>query len=136
MKEHGNDAPLWQVFIAGSAGGFANTVVGHPLDTVKVDKLISQNVVSHLTLILQPDINKVRLQTGNDKFLWKGLYSGIGSRMAGVVPDWIACYCGDKIGKRIEYPDWVSAPARSFGAGCLAGFLGGLILCPFDAVKM
>jgi hypothetical protein len=56
--------------------------------------------------------------------------------MAGVVPDWIACYCGYTIGKRLEYPKWVPASVQSFGAGCLAGFLGGVILCPFDAVKI
>lgn len=28
--------PIWQSLVAGSAGGFCNTVVGHPLDTVKV----------------------------------------------------------------------------------------------------
>ena len=107
------EPPLWQSLVAGSAGGFANTIVGHPLDTVKV-----------------------RLQTGNRNHLWRGLYNGVGSRMAGVVPDWIACYCGYTIGKRLEYPKWVPASVQSFGAGCLAGFLGGVVLCPFDAVKM
>ena len=31
-----SEAPLWESLVAGSAGGFANTLVGHPLDTVKV----------------------------------------------------------------------------------------------------
>ena len=79
---------------------------------------------------------KVRLQTGNRQHLWRGLYNGVGSRMAGVIPDWVACYCGYTIGKRMEYPKWVPSSVHSFGAGCFAGFLGGVILCPFDAVKM
>mmetsp|Transcript_72008 Transcript_72008/g.135828 ORF Transcript_72008/g.135828 Transcript_72008/m.135828 type:complete len:349 (-) Transcript_72008:234-1280(-) len=105
--------PIWQSLVAGSAGGFFNTVVGHPLDTVKV-----------------------RLQMGNKTALWGGLYAGVGSRMAGVVPDWIACYSGYTLGKRIEYPLWVPSSVCSFAAGCIAGFMGGLVLCPFDAVKI
>jgi len=31
--------PLWQAVVAGSAGGVANTIVGHPLDTLKVEDL-------------------------------------------------------------------------------------------------
>jgi len=106
-------APLWQSLVAGTAGGVCNTLVGHPLDTVKV-----------------------RLQTGQKKGLWKGLYSGVGSRMAGVIPDWIACYIGYSFGKRIEYPKWVTCDMKSFSAGCIAGFLGGLVLTPFDSVKI
>lgn len=68
---------------------------------------------------------------GSKTGLWSGLYAGVGSRMAGVVPDWIACYAGYTLGKRIEYPSWVPSEACSFGAGCIAGFLGGLVLCPF-----
>ncbi len=28
--------PLWESFFAGAIGGIANTIVGHPLDTLKV----------------------------------------------------------------------------------------------------
>lgn len=106
--------PLWQSLVAGSAGGFCDTVVGHPLDTVKV-----------------------RLQSGSGRTgLFSGLYNGVGSRMAGVVPDWVACYAGYTLGKRIDYPDWVPSALCSFTAGCIAGAMGGAILCPFDAVKI
>jgi hypothetical protein len=28
--------PLWHSLVAGSVGGICNTVIGHPLDTIKV----------------------------------------------------------------------------------------------------
>jgi hypothetical protein len=38
---------------------------------------------------------QTRLQSsGSQVGLFRGLYSGVGSRMAGVIPDWIACYTG------------------------------------------
>jgi len=104
---------MWQSMVAGAAGGVCETLVGFPFDTLKV-----------------------RVQSGVRTGMFNGLYSGVGSRLCGVVPDWCALYVGFTIGKRLDYPEWVPSWARSFTAGCFAGVVGGLVICPFDAVKI
>ena len=48
----------------------------------------------------------------------------------------IACYLGYSIGKRLDYPPGAPKYLDSLVAGCLAGVMGGVVLCPFDAVKI
>ena len=69
-KPQQKEPPLWQAVIAGSVGGLCCTVVGHPFETIKV-----------------------RLQTGsNTRNLFRNLYAGILSPIAGVTPIWAVSY--------------------------------------------
>lgn len=106
------DRPLWQALVAGSAGGISCTLVGHPFDTVKV-----------------------RIQTGQTKALFRRLYVGLLSPIAGATPIWAFGYFSWKIALQ-ALPQDMDPLLSSAVAGAFAGFVKSTIKTPVESVKV
>lgn len=124
------DSPsIAKLLIAGTAGGVACTIVGHPFDTIKV-----------------------RFQTGNwtslNEFMnFKTLYRGVLAPIVGAAPQWAAGYCGYEVGKDLYNKFLCSDNARSTNTeewsflktlvgGIVGGFTTALVRCPVDVIKI
>ena len=117
MAERGDampppEPPLWQAVLAGSAGGVACTLVGHPFETVKV-----------------------RLQTGQTRHLFRRLYAGLLSPLAGVTPTWAITYWAWRLGVQLQ-PDSTEAIQRAAMAGGFCGVVQCIVKAPVEAVKV
>jgi solute carrier family 25 (mitochondrial carnitine/acylcarnitine transporter), member 20/29 len=83
--------PFWKNLTAGTFGGMALTLVGHPLDTIKVkQKLKIKNLQVRLQTMPKPNPGEKPLYTGAldcaKQCIKKegpfGLYKGVSSRMS------------------------------------------------------
>ena len=107
-----SEPPLWQAVISGSVGGVACTLVGHPFETVKT-----------------------RLQTGQTQHLFRRLYAGLLSPLAGVTPTWAITYWAWRLGVSLQ-PETTAPIPRAAIAGGFCGVVQCVIKGPVEAVKV
>lgn len=102
---------LWKTIAAGSMGGVAITVVGHPMETVKT-----------------------RLQTGATTNILRGCYKGMLSPLLGTTPFFASSYFGFRLGRSLtgERTDTPSIMA----SGGIAGVISTFVRTPTDRVKI
>jgi len=110
-QEPMNTVKLWKTIISGSAGGFACTVVGHPLETIKT-----------------------RLQTGATKNIFSGCYKGMLSPLVGLTPFFASSYFGFQLGR------YITGQREDVPSILLSGGVSGLVATiartPVDRVKI
>jgi hypothetical protein len=75
--------------------------------------------------------------------MFRGIYKGVLSPLAGTVPCWAAFYFGYNLGKQIlpqpkpeDNPSEAYSTLLSFASGCVAGTLLSTVKCPVDALKI
>lgn len=125
MTDESQLVRIAKLLTAGTAGGVACTIVGHPFDTIKV-----------------------RFQTGNwtsiqELMNFKTLYRGVMAPIVGVAPQWAAGYAGYEVGKSLYEKYFASSEStgewsasRTLLAGAVSGFCTACVRCPVDVVKI
>jgi len=105
--------PFWKALLAGSAGGVANAIVGHPFETVKV-----------------------RLQCGEafSPKIFRGIFSGVLSPIVGTAPFWGCSYLGYNAARKAGYT--TNSPIDLVARGMLVGSCSTAIRTPVDCVKI
>lgn len=123
----GEQKALWKQLTAGTAGGIAISLVGHPMDTIKV----------RLQTMPLPKPGEAPLFTsGLDcaiKTLKKegpfGFYKGVTSPMYGSAALYAAYFYSFALGKRI-FGD--KTPFELFNAGCFSGIFSTAVMTPME----
>ncbi|KAJ1970768.1 hypothetical protein H4R35_005669 [Dimargaris xerosporica] len=120
-------------FVAGTMGGWAQVVVGHPFDTIKV------------RLQTQPDPPKFRsgihcFQLTLKEEGARGLYKGVTSPLAGIgICNAVVFAANGYFRRLLQGPDATSNPL-SLGQYALAGGLAGGVMaffnCPIELLKV
>lgn len=108
------EQPLWKAVAAGGTGGIGLTLVGHPFETIKT-----------------------RLQTGQSKNLFRGLFSGLMSPLCGITPFFAASYTGYRTGYSICGTNAANAQLHErLLATTLAAAFSTIVRTPVDTVKI
>ncbi|KAJ3063869.1 hypothetical protein HDU98_000369 [Podochytrium sp. JEL0797] len=124
---------FWIDFLAGTVGGVAGVVVGHPLDTVKV-RLQAQAMTQANQRKYSGVVNCVATILKEEKF--KGLYKGMASPIVGVAA--INSLLFGVHGWFMHHLAGENTPsvANIFWAGCGSGFVNAFLSCPMELVKI
>ncbi|KAI8620904.1 mitochondrial carrier domain-containing protein [Chytriomyces sp. MP71] len=119
-------------FIAGTIGGAAGVIVGHPLDTVKV-RLQSQ-AMSGSAKRYTGTFNCIATILREEKL--RGLYKGMASPIVGVAA--INSLLFGVHGWFMHHISGNRTPTVSniFWAGCGSGFVNAFLACPMELVKI
>jgi solute carrier family 25 carnitine/acylcarnitine transporter 20/29 len=119
---------LWKQLTAGTAGGVAITLVGHPLDTIKV-RLQTDALLGEQKFKSALDCFKQTLKAEGPF----GLYKGVTSPMFGSAALYAVCFGSFGIGKKIFGN---STPFELFNAGCFSGIFSTTVMTPMELVKV
>ncbi|KAJ3021251.1 UNVERIFIED_CONTAM: hypothetical protein HDU68_009720 [Siphonaria sp. JEL0065] len=133
---------FWIDFVAGTIGGAAGVVVGHPLDTVKYVIAILVCVVrlqtQAMTAVSQRKysgiVNCVMTILREEKI--RGLYKGMASPIVGVAA--INSLLFGVHGWFMHHIAGDDTPSVSsiFWAGCGSGFVNAFLSCPMELIKI
>eukprot|EP01080_Neovahlkampfia_damariscottae_P007020 gene7020-11185_t len=131
MTEEVKKPPFWKNLTAGTAGGMSLTLVGHPLDTIKV----------RLQTMPKPGPGELPLYTSSTDCAKKtiakegplGLYKGVTSPMLGSAALYAVQFASYGWGKKI-FGD--SSPFQLFNAGCFSGVLSTVVMTPMELIKV
>ncbi|KAJ3062682.1 hypothetical protein HDU98_001444, partial [Podochytrium sp. JEL0797] len=120
---------FWIDFVAGTVGGVAGVVVGHPLDTVKV-RLQAQAMTQANQRKYSGVVNCVATILKEEKV--KGLYKGMASPIVGVAA--INSLLFGVHGWFMHHLAGENTPsvANIFWAGCGSGFVNAFLSCPME----
>uniref|UniRef100_A0A7S1KTE3 Mitochondrial carrier protein n=1 Tax=Percolomonas cosmopolitus TaxID=63605 RepID=A0A7S1KTE3_9EUKA len=122
--------------IAGTAGGCALTLVGHPFDTVKV-RLQTQPKPLPGQKPMFTGVLDCFKQTIQKEGI-TGLYKGITSPLAGQALLYAICFSSYGYGQKIQRssPDEELSLFKIFNAGVFSGFASTVIMTPMELVKI
>ncbi|TPX78595.1 hypothetical protein CcCBS67573_g00105 [Chytriomyces confervae] len=124
---------FWIDFVAGTFGGAAGVIVGHPLDTVKV-RLQAQAMSAASQRKYSGTLNCVATILREEKL--KGLYKGMASPVVGVAA--INSLLFGVHGWFMHHIAGDNTPTVSniFWAGCGSGLVNAFLACPMELVKI
>jgi solute carrier family 25 ornithine transporter 2/15 len=117
-------------FVAGSAGGCANVLVGQPLDTVKVKMQTFPQLYGNAFNCFRQTLTKDGIR--------RGLYAGTTPALVANVAENSVLFCGygvcqTLVSKMTQNPN--PTPLENAFAGFLAAFFSSFTLCPTELVK-
>ena len=110
--------PSWKQFVAGSVAGIGQTVISHPIDTVKT-RMQLYDYNSPLVCL-----NSIYKQHG-----LRGLYQGMGAPVMGVALVNAILFTSYGFGKQIFDGEY-------YKAGALAGFVNSFACSPIEMIKI
>ena len=129
MAEKEEHPQTWKDFVAGTVGGCAGVLAGHPMDTVKV-RLQSTNKYSGTWNCLLTIVREERL---------RGLYKGMTSPLLGVaaINSLLFGVYGFFLNIQLAAsPDSLPTINQVFFAGCGSGFVNAFFSCPMELIKI
>ncbi|RKP23261.1 mitochondrial carrier domain-containing protein, partial [Syncephalis pseudoplumigaleata] len=122
-----------QEIIAGTVGGWAQVIVGHPFDTVKV-RLQTQSQPARF----HGPLDCVRKTVAREGI--RGLFKGVYSPLLGIGICNAALFSANENFRRLLQTDNTGQDSMSLGNMTLAGGMSGIvlafILCPVELVKI
>jgi len=131
-----NQNPFWKELLAGTFGGISISLVGHPLDLIKV----------RLQTMPIPKLNEKPLySSGLDCFRQSiqkegvlGLYKGVTSPILGAASLYAICFGSYGLGKdlfRNRTTGNISLLGY-FNAGCFSGIFTTIVMTPMELIKV
>jgi len=128
--------PSWKDIVAGSTGGVALVVAGHPLDTIKVRLQTMPKPAPGKQPQFKGAIDCF-VKTLRNEGIQRGLYKGMLSPITGVPPIYALVFAGYSLGKQIlqKEPGEKLGPGKLALAGAFSGIWTTAVTAPVELVK-
>mmetsp|Transcript_13956 Transcript_13956/g.21120 ORF Transcript_13956/g.21120 Transcript_13956/m.21120 type:complete len:297 (+) Transcript_13956:42-932(+) len=126
----------WKSIVSGTCGGIGLTLVGHPLDTIKV-RLQTQPTPKPGEKPMFSGTWDCAVKTIKKEKLW-GLYKGISSPLYGQAFLYAICFGSYGWARRVQMdtPESQLNLFQIFNAGCFSGVASTIIMTPMELVKI